>query len=129
MSPGAQWAIAIIVLVNSLFVGGIAVALWLLHAKLAQALHRTEPLLQRANELVGKLDALASTVEARMTGVLDTAERLVRDVTQKVDTTTSIAEETISQPLIGAASLMAGISRGLDAYREMTEKGEGQQNG
>jgi len=50
-------------------------------------------------------------------------------VSQKVETTTSIAEETISQPLIGAASLMAGISRGLSAYRELTEKGDGKNNG
>jgi len=49
-------------------------------------------------------------------------------VTQKVETTTSIAEETIAQPLIGAASVMAGLSRGWDAYRAQSaqEKGNGQ---
>jgi hypothetical protein len=129
MSSAAEWAIVFIVLVNSLFVGGIAVALWLLHTRLSQFLAQSQPLMARAEEALAKVEGLTGKVEERVTHVLDTADRLVQDVSQKVETTTSIAEETISQPLIGAASLMAGITRGLSAYREMTEKGDGQSNG
>lgn len=129
MSAGAQWAIVVIVLINSLFVAGIAVALWLVHSKLAELMRQSQPLVSRAEELLAKVEDVTGTVNQRVTGVLDTADHLVKDVSQKVETTTSIAEETISQPLIGAASLMAGISRGLSAYKEMTEKGDGQDNG
>jgi hypothetical protein len=129
MSSGAQWAIVVIVFVNSLFVAGIAVALWMLHARFSQALRQAEPLLNRGGEVLAQAEKLTEKLDARVTAVLDTADHLVRDVSQKVDTTTAIAEETISQPLIGAASLMAGISRGLNVYKEMTEKGEGEGNG
>ena len=129
MSAGAQWAIVFIVFVNSLFVGGIAVALWLVHAKLTELTRRAQPLVTRAEELLARVEDVTGKVDQRVTGVLDTADQLVKDVSQKVETTTSIAEETISQPLIGAASLMAGISRGLSAYKEMSEKGDGQNYG
>lgn len=129
MSEGALWAMVIIVCVNTLFIGGIAIALWLVHSRLNQFMGQAQPLIRRAEELADKVEALTGKVDQRVTGVLDTADHLVRDVSQKVETTTAIAEETISQPLIGAASLMAGISRGLSAYKEMTEKGEGQNNG
>jgi len=129
MSAGAQWAIVVIVLINSFLVAGIAVAVWLVHSKLAELMRQSQPLVSRAEELLAKVEDVTGTVNQRVTGVLDTADHLVKDVSQKVETTTSIAEETISQPLIGAASLMAGISRGLSAYKEMTEKGDGQDNG
>jgi uncharacterized protein YoxC len=129
MSEGALWAMVFIVFVNSLFVGGIAIALWLVHSRLSRLVSQVQPLVGRAEEVAAKVEALTAKLDQRVTGVLDTADHLVRDVSQKVETTTAIAEETISQPLIGAASLMAGISRGLSAYKEMTEKGDGQDNG
>jgi hypothetical protein len=129
MSAGAQWAIVVIVLINSLFVGGIAVALWLLHSRLTEALRQAQPLLGRAEKLLGTAEELAGKADERLTGIMDSADHVVRDVSQKVETTTAIAEETITQPLIGAASLMAGISRGLSTYKELSEKGEGQDNG
>jgi predicted PurR-regulated permease PerM len=129
MSAAAHWAIVFVVLVNTLFVGGIAVVLWVLYSRLSQLVEQAQPLVGRAEEVLGRVEELTGKVEERVTGVLDTADRVVRDVSQKVETTTSIAEETISQPLIGAASLMAGITRGLSKYREMTEKGDGKNNG
>jgi len=56
--------------------------------------------------------------------MLERAGTVVEHVSQKVETTTSIAEETISQPLIGAASVLAGISQGLTSYKEAAEKGD-----
>jgi hypothetical protein len=57
---------------------------------------------------------------------LDKATELVEQVSERVDTTTAIAEEAVTEPLIGAASLMAGINRGLRAYAERShEKGDG----
>jgi hypothetical protein len=56
---------------------------------------------------------------------LDQTGHVVENVTQKVETTTSMAEETIAQPLIGAASVMAGISRGWDTYKAQTAKEKG----
>jgi hypothetical protein len=129
MSEPAQWVIAIFIVVHAIFLGLVAGALWVIHARLAEWVRQSQPLFARVEELTARVEALTGKVDQRVGGLLDTADHLVRDVSQKVETTTAIAEETISQPLIGAASLMAGISRGLSAYKEMTEKGDGHHNG
>jgi len=128
MNSGAVWALALVVLINTVFIAGMAVALFVLNAKLAQLADRAHPLLDRANETLGRVEAMTAQVSERINVILDQTGDLVEDVTQKVETTTSMAEETIAQPLIGAASLMAGLSRGWDAYRAQIakEKGNGQ---
>jgi len=128
MNSGAVWALAFVVLLNTVFIAGMAIALFLLNAKLAQISETAHPLIDKVNESLGRLEAMTAQVSERVNVILDQTGDLVADVTQKVETTTSIAEETIAQPLIGAASMMAGLSRGWDAYRAelAKEKGNGQ---
>jgi hypothetical protein len=125
MSNGAVWALAVIVLLNTLFIAGIAVALFYLNAKLERLTELAHPLADRANETLAKVETITAQVSERANRILDQTEHLVEDVTQKVETTTSIAEETIAQPLIGAASVMAGLSRGWDAYKAEVAKEKG----
>jgi len=128
MNSGAVWALAFVVLLNTVFIAGMAVALFVLNAKLAQMTEMAHPLIDKVNESLGRLEAMTAQVSERINVFLDQTGDLVADVTQKVETTTSIAEETIAQPLIGAASVMAGLSRGWDAYKAESakEKGNGQ---
>jgi uncharacterized protein YoxC len=128
MNSGAVWALALVVLLNTVFIAGIAVALFFLNAKLERLTEIAHPLVDRANETLGKLEAMTTQVSERINVVLDHTGDLVEDISRKVETTTSIAEETIAQPLISAASVMAGLSRGWDEYRAQMaqEKGNGQ---
>jgi len=125
MSDGAVWALAVVVLINTLFIVGIAVALFILNGKLEQLTERVHPLIDKANGTLARVEAMTAQVSERVNVVLDQTGRLVEDVTQKVETTTSIAEETIAQPLIGAASVMAGLSRGWDTYKAQLAKEKG----
>jgi uncharacterized protein YoxC len=124
MSTGALWAVFLIILINTLFLAGIAGALWFLNAKLNQLLAKAQPLVDRAAETLQNVEQITVKLNDRVNQILDRTGEVVEDVSQKVETTTSIAEETISQPLISAASLMAGISRGLSAYKEVQGKGD-----
>jgi uncharacterized protein YoxC len=124
MSTGALWAVFTIILINTLFLAGIAGALWFLNAKLNQLLAKAQPLVDRAAETLQHVEQITVKLNDRVNQILDRTGEVVEDVSQKVETTTSIAEETISQPLISAASLMAGISRGLSAYKEVQGKGD-----
>jgi uncharacterized protein YoxC len=124
MSTGALWAVFLIILINTLFLAGIAGALWFLNAKLNQLLAKAQPLVDRAAETLQNVEQITVKLNDRVNQILDRTGAVVEDVSQKVETTTSIAEETISQPLISAASLMAGISRGLSAYKEVQAKGD-----
>ena len=126
MSQGAVWALAVIVLINTLFIAGIAFALFVLDKKVGQLTELAHPLVERANATLQKVETMTAQLGERVNVILDQTGHVVENVTQKVETTTSIAEETIAQPLIGAASVMAGITRGWDAYKAQVamEKGD-----
>jgi uncharacterized protein YoxC len=124
MSDAAHWAIAVVILINTLFLAGIAVALWLLHARLNDALGKVQPLLDTSAKMLQNVEQLTVQASDRVHRVLDRTSEVVDQVSRSVETTTSRAEATLSQPLIGAASLLAGINQGLSAYQAGTEKGE-----
>ena len=119
-------ALAVIVALNTLFMGGWCVALFLINKKVDEALAQATPLLERATETLGRVERTTVHVQQKVDEVLDKATELVDQVSERVDTTTAIAEEAVTEPLIGAASLMAGINRGLRVYSERShEKGNG----
>ena len=123
-------ALAIIVFLNTAAIGGIAIALWMLNRKVDQITEQLTPLINRATDTVASVEKITADLHVKLDHVMDTVEDTVKTVSQRVDTTTAIAEETISQPLIGAASVMAGLSRGLRTYKERAaEKGEGDGTG
>jgi len=125
MSDGAVWALAVVVFLNSVFIVGIAVALFMLNRKLTEIADLAHPLLEKANTALSKVETMTVQVSERVNLILDQTGRLVEDVSRKVETTTSIAEETIAQPLISAASVMAGLSRGWDTYKTQMGKEKG----
>lgn len=125
MSDGAVWALFVIVLINTVFIAGIAAALLLLNQKLTQWTVLAQPLIDKANDTLGKVETMTAQASERVNVVLDQTGRLIDDVSRKVETTTSMAEETIAQPLISAASVMAGLSRGWDTYKAQMAKEKG----
>jgi len=125
MSEATLWALFVIVLINTLFIAGLTVGLFLISRKLDELAQKVDPLAARATEILGRVEQITEEVQRRGEQILDRTSSLVDNVSRKVDTTTALAEETISQPLIGAASLVAGISRGVQAYRQQSiEKGD-----
>jgi uncharacterized protein YoxC len=125
MSDVGIGALCFIVFLNTVFVAGVAIGLWMLKRKLDELTQKVDPLADRAGQIMGRVEQLTEVVQRRTEQVLDQTAAVVDSVSRKVDSTTAMAEETISQPLIGAASLVAGISRGLQTYREQgLEKGD-----
>jgi uncharacterized protein YoxC len=129
----SDWTIgvlAFVVLLNTVFIAAIAIALIMLNKKINEGLDRATPLLDKASETLAKVEDTTSQMQVRVDQVLEKTTKLVDQVSERVDTTTAIAEEAVTEPLIGAASLMAGINRGLRAYAERSgSKGDGQDGG
>lgn len=124
----SNWSIGAlmgIVALNTLFVAGLAVALFLIHRKLEEALTKSEPLLQKAAETLSRVDDTTQQLQVKVDHALAKTTELVDKVSERVDTTTAIAEEAVTEPLIGAVSIMAGIQKSLQTYRAQTnDKGE-----
>ena len=126
ITGAAVWALAAVVLINTGFIAGMCVALFLINKKVDEALTKATPILQKATETLGRVEETTAQLQERVDRVLDKATELVDQVSERVDTTTAIAEEAVTEPLIGAASLMAGINRGLRTYSgRAPEKGDG----
>jgi hypothetical protein len=120
------YALAAVVLLNTLFICGICVLLFQINRKVDEALTKAQPILDRATETLGRVEQTTVQLQHKVDQVLDKATELVDQVSERVDTTTAIAEEAVTEPLIGAASLMAGINRGLRVYTERShDKGDG----
>jgi len=125
----SEWtigALVVVLLINTIFVFGLAFFLFQINKKASEALERMGPMLEKATHTLGKVEEATVQLQQRVDQVLEKTTGLVNHVSERVDTTTAIAEEAVTEPLIGAASLMAGINRGLKAYTERTnEKGDG----
>lgn len=124
IGPFGFWALVFILAVNTLFVAGIAVALLLLNRRLSHLERQLSPLVDRTTAILAQTERVLEEVRQRTERILATTTHVVDNVSQRVDTTTALAEEAISQPLIGAASVMAGVSRAIRAYRAEAEKGD-----
>jgi len=118
-------ALAVVVLINTLFIGALAGLLFMINKKVDEALARATPLIERATVTLAHVEETTAHLQGRVEHVLDKTTELVDHISERVDTTTAIAEEAVTEPLIGAASLMAGINRGLRVYSQRSgEKGE-----
>jgi len=119
-------ALLVVVLINTIFIVALAALLYMINKKVDEALDKAAPLLQRATSTLSRVEETTISLQQRVDHVLEKTTALVDQISERVDTTTAIAEEAVTEPLIGAASLMAGISRGIRVYSEQaSEKGDG----
>ena len=126
ISGVSVWALFAVVIINTLFIAGLAVALFLIHKKMEEALAQATPLVEKATQTLEKVEEATGQLRIQMDQVLDKTTELVNTVSERVDTTTAVAEEAVTEPLIGAASLFAGINRGFKTYTERSNvKGDG----
>jgi uncharacterized membrane protein len=129
----SSWTVgvlAVVVLINTVFIGALAGLLFMINKKVDEALAKADPLLRKATETLTKVEETTAQLQQKVDIVLDKTTELVDKVSERVDTTTAIAEDAVTEPLIGAASLMAGINRGLRVYSERSQdKGDGKNGG
>lgn len=119
-----------VVLINTVFIAALAVSLIMINKKLNEALDKATPVIERATATLGRVEETTLHLQQRVDHVLDRTTELVDTISERVDTTTAIAEEAVTEPLIGAASLMAGINRGFRVYAQRAnEKGDGRNGG
>ncbi len=118
ISSVSVWALVVVVTINTLFIAGLAVALFMINARLADALRQAAPLIEKTNQTLARVEETTSQLQQRVDQTLERTTDLVERISERVDTTTALAEEAVTEPLIGAVSIMAGINRGLQTYAE-----------
>ena len=119
--------IAICMLVITAYTVAVAIALTLFALRLRKSVttmtNRVQPLIAQATETVKIVNGVAQSVKDHAEAIMDKAEKTVDNVAQKIKTTTSIIQESISPPIITIASFMTGVSRGLEVLSQVRKRG------
>jgi hypothetical protein len=118
-------ALAVVVGINTLFLAGLAAALFLVQRRLDEALGKAEPLLAKAAVVLQKIEETTAALQPRLERVLEKTVSTADQVADRVDRTSARAEEAVTEPLIGVASLLTGINRGLQTYVDAAAAGVG----
>jgi len=117
MSEPAIWALAVIVALNSLLIGIIVVALVKLNQTLADLNAKADPVAERLTHTLDEADSSLQTLTERLERSLTRLENAVDQVSTRVENVSGRAEEVVAEPLIAAASAVAGVAEGLRTYR------------
>ncbi|MDO8588872.1 MAG: hypothetical protein Q7T82_17735 [Armatimonadota bacterium] len=124
MTTVAGWITAISVLVIALALTvGLAAAAVVIKRSVSRVLEAANPAMKRAEATISTVGGIAETVRTRTDEISQTVEETVDDVSRKVKTTTSVIEDAVRPPLIGMASMLAGVSKGLQVWTELSKKG------
>lgn len=118
-------AICMLVVTVSIVVVAIVLTIVVLRANksINTLTKRVQPLIAQANETAKTANGVVQVVKTRTEEIMNTAENTVDTVARKVKITTDIVQESISPPLITVASVMTGVSRGLEVLSQMRGKG------
>lgn len=84
---------------------------------------KAQPLISQATETVKTANGIAETVRLHTDHIMGKAENTVEEVTRRVRTTTSMVHESISPPMVTVASLLTGVSRGLEVWGQVHKRG------
>lgn len=125
ISSVSIWALVIVVAINTLFIAGLAVAFWMINRKLDDAIGQLQPLIEKGTATLQQVSETTAKLQPTVDALLDRTTHVVDAVADRVDRTTSAAEEVVSEPLIGAASVVAGMHRALQVYAERSHSTNG----
>ncbi|MDO8684620.1 MAG: hypothetical protein Q7N50_14230 [Armatimonadota bacterium] len=125
MTTVAGWITAISVLVIAVALTfGITAAVLMIRGYVNRLLNAVDPAMKRAEAALEKVNGIAETVRTRTEEIAHTVEDTVEDVSGKVKSTTSMLEDAVRPPLVNVASVLAGVSKGLQVWSELSkEKG------
>lgn len=124
MTAVAGWitAISVMIIAVALTFGVAAVAI-VIRNSVARLLKAADPAIKRAEATLDTVGGIANTVKTRTDEISHTVEDTLDDVSHKVKKTTSVIEDAVTPPLIDVASMLAGMSRGLQVWKELSKKG------
>lgn len=95
---------------------------WFAVFKLIQVLKKVEaaldPLAGKGLEVMDNVDQTLVTLRGKAEAMMDAGEKAVESVAAKVDTTSSLVEGAVARPAISLSSIMAGVNRGFETWRQ-----------
>lgn len=118
-------AICMIVIAASIMFASIAIVLLALRLRksVGTLTIKVQPLISQATETAKTAKSIAETAKSHADGILNKAENTVDVVTRKVKTTTNVLQDSLNPPIVTVASVLTGVSRGLEVLSQMRKRG------
>lgn len=95
---------------------GIAFALNKLQQQVDKLTAKVEPVITKASTTLDTVQRVTVSVGEKADTILTRGEALTDNVSQKIETTATVVENTVTKPLINLSSLIAGVSKGVSVY-------------
>jgi uncharacterized protein YoxC len=124
MTSVAGWITAISVLVIAVVMTvGLTAAVVIIRKSINKLIEQANPAIKRVETTLTAVGDIAESVRARTDEIGHTVEDTLEDVSRKVRSTTSVLEESVRPPLVSMASVLAGLSKGLEVWSERKKGG------
>jgi predicted PurR-regulated permease PerM len=108
--------VAIFAITTVALLAGIVFGLTKLNEKLDSTIDSVRPLIAKSSDVLDTVQRVTVDVGERADAILSQGEDITANVSRKVDRASSVVEKAVTDPLINAASVLAGISRGLRSF-------------
>jgi hypothetical protein len=124
MTSVAGWITAISVLVIAVVMTvGLTAAVVIIRKSINRLIEAANPAIKKAEATLTAVEDIADSVRSRTYEIGQTVEDTVDDVSRKVKSTTSVLEDSVRPPLVNMASVLAGLSKGLQVWSERKKGG------
>src|SRR5688572_16696216 len=99
---------------------GLAVA-----RRINRLLSQVEQEMKPLAESINTIARDAARISSLATGQVERFDRLVTDLTARIEETAATVNNAILKPLRDGAALMSGVKAALDVFREFTQRSRG----
>ena len=135
-STAAQWCLYIctffMILLAIVTVGllaGLVFGLKKLNVTLDRALDKAQPVIDKTTGVLDTVQRVTMNIGEKADHIMVKGEEIADNVAQRVETTAGVVEKTVTSPLIGFSSVLAGVSRGFQTFSKNYQNGNSTRNG
>lgn len=96
--------------------GALVFALMKLQKQVDTLTGKLDPVIGKASDTLDTVQRVTQNVGEKADTILTRGEALTENVSGKVETTAGMVQKTVTTPLIGLSSLIAGVSKGFSVY-------------
>ena len=104
---------------------GVVVGGWMMARRVTRVLTQVERQMQPLVDSVNAIAQDAARITALATTQAERVDRLVTDLTNRVEDTANTVQNAVLKPLRDGAAMLAGVRAALDVFRDGGRRGAG----
>ncbi len=108
---------------------GIVFGLKKLNQTLDRALDKAQPVINKTTDVLNTVQRVTMNVGEKADAIMVKGEALADNLAQRVEETAGVVEKTVTSPLIGFSSVLAGVSRGFNTFSKNFQNGSSSRDG